>query len=103
MDIPNTNINLRKPLLRLSLDTSYPQCRLFSACADPVMVGGARSCVTGLLPGTASHAPDTSHVPSPRPALDSPPRPNKAGRALRLRGQDGDRGLQRYNYSDHQR
>ena len=61
------------------------------------MVGGARSCVTGLLPGTASHAPDTSH------ALDSPPRPNKAGRALRLRGQDGDRGLQRYNYSDHQR
>ena len=97
MDIPNTNINLRKPLLRLSLYTSYPQCRLFSACADPVMVGGARSCVTGLLPGTASHAPDTS------PALDSPPRPNKAGRALRLRGQDGDRGLQRYNYSDHQR
>ena len=67
------------------------------------MVGGARSCVTGLLPGTASHAPDTSHVPSPRHALDSPPRPNKAGRALRLRGQDGDRGLQRYNYSDHQR
>ena len=61
------------------------------------MVGGARSCVTGLLPGTASH------TPSPRPALDSPPRPNKAGRALRLRGQDGDRGLQRYNYSDHQR
>ena len=53
------------------------------------MVGGARSCVTGLLPGTASHAPQ--------------PRPNKAGRALRLRGQDGDRGLQRYNYSDHQR
>ena len=63
------------------------------------MVGGARSCVTGLLPGTASHA----HPPRPAPDSAPPPRPNKAGRALRLRGQDGDRGLQRYNYSDHQR
>ena len=99
----NTNINLRKPLPRLSLYTSYPQCRLFSACADPVVVGGARSCVTGLLPGTASHAPPPRPALDTSPALDSPPRPNKAGRALRLRGQDGDRGLQRYNYSDHQR
>ena len=88
-------INLRNTLPRLSLHTSYPQCRLFSACADTVLVGGARSCVTGLLPGTASPALDSSHAP--------PPRPNKAGRALRLRGQDGDRGLQRYNYSEHQR
>ena len=65
-----------------------------------MLVGGARSCVTGLLPGTASPAPP------PRPALDTShapqPRLSKAGRALRLRGQDGDRGLQRYNYSEHE-